>query len=363
MMKRDLPKYAYRDVDRYGRSRHYFKPPRGSKIRLPDDATSEEFHAAYAAAIATISVAPPPPQRTVTPPKQKTLRWLCIEYMSSRTFKRLDPRTQYVRRGILERCMLEPVRPDAKEIFADYPLAFFTAKSVKVLRDRKDEFPESANGRVKALRQVFAWAIEDEIDDVVTFNPARDVSYLKSASEGFHSWTIAEVELFEAAHPIGSSARLAFALLLYTGQRRSDIIRFGRQHVRHEWLRFTQFKNRNRKPVTLEIPLVPELRRIIDASQCGDLTFLVTAFGSPFTANGFGNRMRKWCDEAGLEGCSAHGLRKAATARLAEIGCTDAEIMSITGHTTRKEIDRYTKGVRQRHLAENVLVRMNKTSK
>lgn len=110
---------------------------------------------------------------------------------------------------------------------------------------------------------------------------------------------------------------------------------------------------------------LPEIRtaaELIDASQCGDLTFLGTVFGKSFTSNEFGNRMRQWCDDAGLEHCSAHGLRTAATARLAEIGCTDAEIMSITGHTTRKEVDRYTKGARQRRLAENVLVRLKTAS-
>ncbi|MBN9026439.1 MAG: hypothetical protein J0H20_12730 [Rhizobiales bacterium] len=71
---------------------------------------------------------------------------------------------------------------------------------------------------------------------------------------------------------------------------------------------------------------------------------------------------RKRRDEAGLEDCRAHGLRKAATARLAEIDCPDADIMSIAGRTTYKEIDRYTKGVRQRRLAENAVVGMNKTS-
>ena len=38
---------------------------------------------------------------------------------------------------------------------------------------------------------------------------------------------------FEAKHPIGSKARLALALLLYTGQRRGDVVRLGRQHIRN----------------------------------------------------------------------------------------------------------------------------------
>jgi hypothetical protein len=58
------------------------------------------------------------------------------------------------------------------------------------------------------------------------------VAYLKGKPGGFHSWTREEVEQFEARHLIGTKARLAMALLLYTGQRRSDVVLFGRQHVR-----------------------------------------------------------------------------------------------------------------------------------
>ena len=52
------------------------------------------------------------------------------------------------------------------------------------------------------------------------------------------------------------------------------------------------------------------LEEIIAAIRPGDLTFLVTEHGQSFTANDFGNKMRQWCDEAGLPECTAHGLRK-----------------------------------------------------
>lgn len=87
---------------------------------------------------------------------------------------------------------------------------------------------------------------------------------------------------------------------------------FGRQHLRDGWLTFTQTKNRRNKPVTLSIPVIAELKELIDATPSDHLTFLTTEFGKSFTSNGFGNRFRKWCDDAGLKHCSAHGLRKAA---------------------------------------------------
>jgi integrase len=142
--------------------------------------------------------------------------------------------------------------------------------------------------------------------------------------------------------------------MLYTGQRRSDVVIFGRQHLRDGWLHFTQQKNRSRNPITLAVPVVSELQHIIDATLSDTLTFLVTEFGRPFTANGFGNRFRKWCDEAGLPSeCSAHGLRKAAATRLAEAGATESEIGAITGHRTSREVSRYTKAARQKILAKS----------
>jgi len=102
---------------------------------------------------------------------------------------------------------------------------------------------------------------------------------------------------FEERHPIGSKARLALALFQFTGRRKSDVVLFGKQHVRDGRVIFTQQKNRHRKPARLELPVLPALRKIIDASPCCDLTFPVTEFGKPFGVKGFGGKMRQWCDE------------------------------------------------------------------
>jgi site-specific recombinase XerD len=84
----------------------------------------------------------------------------------------------------------------------------------------------------------------------------------------------------------------------------------------------------------------------------GVKTFLVTEYGKPFSEAGFGNWMRQRCDEAGLSDCSSHGLRKAIARRMAETGMSPHQIQAITGHTTLKEIERYTKAVRQKLIAE-----------
>jgi hypothetical protein len=60
-------------------------------------------------------------------------------------------------------------------------------------------------------------------------NPAALVAYIKEATEGFHSWTPAEVRQFERRHPLGTKAHLAMSLLLFLDGRRSDVVAFGRQ--------------------------------------------------------------------------------------------------------------------------------------
>ena len=292
----------------------------------------------------------------VEPKSQKgTLAWACDQYCEkSIAFARLDERTAHVRRRNLDKICAETTTPASKTKMGTVPIAAFTPKAIRAIRDRIGrEHPEQANAYVKALRQVFKYAVEAEI---IPNNPTRDVTLIASDGDGFHSWTIEEVEEFEACHPIGTRARLAMALMLYTGQRRSDAVRFGPDHVKDGWLVFTQWKNRKRKPIRLEIPIRPELQEIIDASPCGSVTFLVTGPGKPFTPAGFGNWFRDRCIEAGVPG-RAHGLRKAAAARLAELGAPEKEIMAITGHTTSKEIMRYTRAASQRTLAKNAIAR------
>lgn len=219
-------------------------------------------------------------------------------------FQELDPRTQKVRRAILERFCQN--KGDG-----DKPYCMLLPRHVRVRRDEMMDRPQAANSMVRALRQLFKFAMRYDLDDK---NPAISIEYLAGSADGFHSWTLEKIEKFENTHAVGTSARLALAMALYTGQRRADLVQFGKQHVRDGWLTFTQHKNRNSKPVRMEIPIIPELQRVLDESPTGDLTFLVTAFNRPFTSNGFGNRFRKWCDEAGLKNCSVHGLRKAAAA-------------------------------------------------
>jgi integrase len=121
------------------------------------------------------------------------------------------------------------------------------------------------------------------------------------------------------------------------------------------WLKFTAQKNRNRKPVTIEIPILANHQRVIDASPTGDLTFLGSERGRPFAVSAFGNWFRVKCDRAGLPQCSAHGLRKAGASIAAENGATEHQLMAIFGWATSKEAERYTKTAKRKKMAGDAM--------
>jgi integrase len=179
-------------------------------------------------------------------------------------------------------------------------------------------------------------------------NPAANVKLAKPKGDGYHTWDEDEIARFEAHHAIGTRARLALALLLYTAQRSADVVQMGRQHVRAGVVHVRQQKT----GATLAVPVHPNLQAILDAAPNDNLTFLVTAYQKPFTADGFGHWFRDQCNTAGLPPeCTAHGLRKAACRRLAEAGCSASIIASISGHKTLREVERYTKAADQARMA------------
>lgn len=227
-------------------------------------------------------------------------------------------------------------------------------RHVRFLRDQKNG-PEAANGILKALRALFSWAVVAELTNI---NPAKTVPKVRYKSDGFHTWTLDEVRQYEAAHPSGTKPRLALALLLYTGARRGDAVLLGRQMIREGWLTFTSTKTN----ITVSVPVLPELQTELNLAAKSNLTFLVTAYGKPFTSAGFGMRFRQWCNRAGLKHCSAHGLRKTGATIAAERGASEAQLNAIFGWSENSnESRRYTRAARQRVLARHAVTLLSTT--
>ena len=346
-MPRRLPPGCVEDRDRHGNVRIYYRVKGTRKIRLRGTPWTADFMAAYEGATRH---SPSPLREAIA---LGTWRWLCTKYLAEcADYRRLDPRTRRVRKLILESTFSEPIAPGSPKVFQDMPVSKMTPDAVEVLRDRKFEFPEAANSRVKAMRQVFKFGLRKKF---VPVNPARDVPYIRTGSSGYHAWTVEEVRQFEERHAIGTKARLALALLVFTGQRRSDIVKFGKQHVKAGKLTFTQHKGRNRKPKKLTLPMLPTLKTIIEASPCGDLTFLINDLNRPFTEAGFGNKFRDWCNQAGLRHCTAHGLRKAGATIAANNGATSRQLMAIFGWDSIRMAELYTRHADQERLADDAM--------
>jgi hypothetical protein len=219
--------YCYAETNRHGNTVVYFRRVKGGKkIRFRSEPFSDQFHLDYANARAgrIDAVADPRPKKPApasAPSRSvpKTWRWLCEQYFGSPEYRELASLTQRPRRAILEATWDEPLKPGAKQTFADYPLERFRAREIKVLRDRKRTWErvngeevsgniEAANARLKAIRAVLEWA-KEEHTDLVERNWAKDVSRLSSDSDGHHTWTLAEIEQFERNFPVGTKARLA----------------------------------------------------------------------------------------------------------------------------------------------------------
>jgi integrase len=354
----DLP-YLSEEPDRHGNIRLYVRRY-GRRIRLPAERGSKEFPRAYQEALDSLSEFAP--RRTVTVKQaapRRSLGWLAALYFGSNEFRALDSKSQATRRGIIEDCLRETIKDGSNDLMRDCPLDFVTAVKIKRLRNlkRAQGLPAAANNRRKYLSALFGWAVEAEH---IVSNPARDVRRVKYATAGYHTWTIGEVNQFIARHSIGTKAYLALCLLLFVGARRGDMVGFGRQHVRDGWLRFVPRKTRHLRDAVSQKPILAPLAAAIAAGPTGDLTFLVTEYGRPFTANGFGNWFRARCNEAGLPHCTAHGLRKAGATVAAENGATEEQLMAIYDWSTPSQAAVYTRAANRKRMAGQAMVLLTK---
>jgi len=338
-MPRKLPPHVDRFRDRHGTLRLYFRRGKGARVTLPGSVGSADFDAAYAAALAGEAV-----QRRTRPEgiKDGTLAALITSYLRSSDFTNLRATTKA---GYLTR--LETIR----QAHGHRTVKGMTREGIvtKMLAPYADR-PGAALDTLKKLRILIRHAI---LLNWLKHDPSVGIKRPKNGE--IRSWTDDELCRFEARWSIGTKQRLAFALMLFTGQRRSDVHRMTWADVKDGAIRVLQQKTRAK----LVLPLHSELQNVLAASPREHVAILVTEYGRPFTVDGFSGFMRAAITAAGLPlDAQPHGLRKAAGRRLAEAGATTRQIMAVLGHKTLSEAERYTKDAEQAGLAAGAIVRL-----
>lgn len=334
MAQINLP-YLNEIKSRHGGVNRYYRRA-GKRIALPGEVGSKEFLEAYSAAREALGV---PPDRRVSSADPRTINALIIRYYASAEFKALKPVTQANYRNILDRF---------RAVHGDKRIETIQTRHLDAIFEAMPKRFAAVNLR-RRLSRVFRLAVRlgwrrD--------NPVRESEVSRPKSEGYVPWSEGDIAAFENRWPIGSKERLAFALLLYTGCRRSDVSSLGRQHLQDGRISVVQFKGGKR----VRVPVHPKLKPLLDGHD--GMTFILTEYGKPFSHAGFSQWFVEKAKLAGLHKRTPHGLRKAAGRRLAEAGCSAKQIAAVLGQDTIRQIETYTRDADQSRLADAAFDRL-----
>lgn len=329
----DMPRprrpYVQKEVTRHGKTVWYFRRGKEARIRLPGTFGSKEFNAAYDAAMAGT----PLPEKAKAP--QSSLKWLVERFLESGRYSKFKPNTQRTYKYMLASVL---------KTGSDLNFKAITQSDVMSGKVRREHKPTMAVAYVQVMRALFKFAVDS---GWMTTNPADEISTELPKSDGHHTWTVEEVEKFQAKHPIGTQARLAMDIMLYTGFRRSDAIVFGPQHIRNGLISLSTIKT----GTDVDIPVLPPLAESIAATPRKNLLFLENKWGRPWQNISFGRWFAAQCIKAGVPG-RAHGLRKAGATMAADNGATPHELTAMYGWSSTKMAELYTKKADRKRLAE-----------
>jgi integrase len=345
MKKRKLPKHVTAFYDRHGKERFRFRNgPVNRYLRGPYNSPEfkEDLKAAQGA-----------DPRCIERSGLGTVNDLVARYYASATFQKAGPERRKVARGIIESFRAEFGDDMVADFTFEHIEAILLAKSAKRREgNRTVGGPVAAQNLHKQLKRLFKHAVRLKM---IATNPAAEADGLAAPKTGGrHTWTEEEIARFRKLHPMGTKARLALEILLWTGQRRGDAIDFGPHHIKDGRIEFVASKGKK----TMRMPAAPQLLAAIRAMpSVGIKTLLVTEYGKPFSKDGFGNWFAARCMEANVPG-RAHGLRKAIARRAAELEATQAMLKAIGGWENDAEVTTYTKGADQARLAEGILNRL-----
>jgi len=322
-------KYVNEYIDRTGKLRRYFRKGGKQLGPLPGDVGSEEFMTAYAAYLAE------KPTTAKTTLHADSLGKLIIDFYGSRFFTDLKASSRQLYKYALEPLAKEHGHRSATLMTAEH--------AEKIINKIGETRPGMGNLTRAVMRRVMHFAVKTKRRKD---NPMLAVEAFKVGEH--HTWTDAELKQFEAKWRLGTRQRLAYALLLYTGQRVGDVAKMNRADVADGMIHVVQQKTET----ALYVPIAPELEAAMKAYPAKGLTLIGDANGRPIKRAALSALMRSAIKLAGLPSrCVAHGLRKAAMRRLAENDATEKQIAAVSGHKTLKEVQRYTKAADQKKLA------------
>lgn len=327
-MRKKSP-YLMREKTRHGKIVWYFRVKHGPRIRMPGEYGSDEFTAAYRAALAGDK---PAPKAKDDP---RSLAWLWKQYTGSSAYMALSSATRKQRENIMKRVL---------ESSGKAPYKAITRAHIVDGRERRAKTPAQARNFLDAVRGLFRWALEAQLVDADPTSGVKNPKQPKNA--GFPAWNDVDVEKYYAKWQQGTKERVWIDVLLYTGLRRGDAVLLGRQHVRDGIASLKTAKT----GTEVVIPILPPLQKTLDAGPTGDMHFIVGDTGKPLTKESFGNMFRRACNEAGVTK-SAHGLRKIAATRAAEAGATVAELEAMFGWSGGTMASLYTRTADRRKLA------------
>lgn len=337
-MPRPRPPHLHRETTRHGKITWCVRIGKGRRTRLRAVYGTPEFDAAYTAAVSGAPVA----GREKAP--SGTLEWLIERYRDSSAWRAFSAATRRQRENIFKGVIKAAGREKIVAI---------TEQKILEGREKRAATPAQARNFLDAMRGLFDWAREAQH---VTRNPTAGVKNPKRRKgPGFKKWTEEEVERYERRWPIGTKERVWLDVLLYTGLRRGDAVRIGRQHVRNGVATIAIEKKGYAMNVT--IPVLPILAATLAAGPCGDLAFICGERGTPLKKESFGNMFKGACRAAGINEAkkAAHGLRKVGATRAAENGATNNELDALFGWERGSTSAIYTREANRAKLAKGAV--------
>jgi len=329
-MPRNRPPHLQREVTRHDKVVWFVRVGKGPRIRIREAYGTPEFNAAYQAAVSGTT-----PTKAGKPGKG-TLSWLVGQYREASAWLILSRATRRQRENIFKGVLASAGGDPANQ----------TTAAIKAGLERRKHTPSQARNFLDAVRGLFEWAAAAEH---VKADPTLGVKAPpRPRGDGFVAWTEEHVARYQAQWLLGTRQRVWLDVLLYSGLRRGDAVRYGRPHVRGAVGRIKTEKSGF--TVTAVVPVLPVLQATLDAGPCGDLTFIIGENGRPLTKESFGNMFREACRAAGVPG-SAHGVRKIAATTAANNGATVPQLKALFGWTDDAMPALYTKTADRERLA------------